>query len=64
MASDKQKRFRTHVVKELYETEKDYTSGLEFTVMVSTADTDSLLQDLVAKSNGWPLEAFFEVPCQ
>lgn len=39
MASDKQKRFRTHVVKELYETEKDYTSALEFTVTVNGACT-------------------------
>ena len=35
MASDKLKRFRTHVVKELYETERNYTSALEFTVTVS-----------------------------
>lgn len=35
MASDKLKRFRVHVVKELYETERDYTTALEFTVMVS-----------------------------
>lgn len=33
MASDKLKRFRVHVVKELYETERDYTTALEFTVM-------------------------------
>ena len=37
MASDKLKRFRVHVVKELYETEKDYTTALEFTVTVSIA---------------------------
>ena len=35
MASDKDKRFRVHVVKELYETERDYTQQLEFTVTVS-----------------------------
>ena len=34
MADDKTKRFRVHVVKELYETEKDYTEHLEFTVTV------------------------------
>lgn len=34
MASDKLKRFRVHVVKELYETERDYTTALEFTVTV------------------------------
>lgn len=37
MATDKLKRFRVHVVKELYETEKDYTTALEFTVLVSYA---------------------------
>ena len=35
MADDKTKRLRTHVVKELYETEGDYTDHLEFTVTVS-----------------------------
>lgn len=30
----KVKRFRLHVVKELYETEKDYTRNLKFTVTV------------------------------
>ena len=37
MASDKEKlkRFRVHVVKELFETERDYTQELEFTVAVS-----------------------------
>ena len=34
MATDKLKRFRVHVVKELYETERDYTNALEFTVTV------------------------------
>lgn len=34
MASEKLRRFRVHVVKELYETEKDYTTALEFTVTV------------------------------
>ena len=33
--SDKQKKFRALVVKEMYETEKDYTSALEFTVAVN-----------------------------
>lgn len=37
MADDKTKRFRVHVVKELYETEKDYTAHLEFTVTVGAA---------------------------
>ncbi len=36
MATDKQKKFRVHVVKEMYETEKDYTTALEFTVMVNS----------------------------
>ena len=35
MADEKTKRFRTHVVKELYDTEKEYTRHLEFTVTVS-----------------------------
>ena len=35
MADDKSRRLRTHVVKELYETEGDYTEHLEFTVTVS-----------------------------
>ena len=36
MASDdKIKRFRQHVVQELYDTEKDYTNALDFTVTVS-----------------------------
>ena len=34
MADDKTKRLRTHVVKELFETEADYTDHLEFTVTV------------------------------
>jgi phosphatidylinositol 3,4,5-trisphosphate-dependent Rac exchanger 2 protein len=34
MADDKTKRLRTHVVKELYETEGGYTDHLEFTVTV------------------------------
>lgn len=33
---DKAKRFRVHVAKELYETERDYTQNLEFTVTVSS----------------------------
>ncbi len=33
-SDEKVKRFRLHVVKELYETEKDYTESLEFTVEV------------------------------
>ena len=36
MADDKTKRLRTHVVKELYDTEADYTDHLEFTVTVCT----------------------------
>ena len=32
--ADKVKRFRVHVVKELYDTERDYTRNLEFTVTV------------------------------
>ena len=32
---DKIKRFRLHVVKEIYQTERDYTDSLEFTVDVS-----------------------------
>ena len=35
MADDKTKRLRTHVVKELFDTEADYTDHLEFTVSVS-----------------------------
>ena len=35
-ADEKTKRFRLHVVKEIYETEKDYTDALEFTVEVSS----------------------------
>ncbi|CAI8056724.1 Phosphatidylinositol 3,4,5-trisphosphate-dependent Rac exchanger 2 protein [Geodia barretti] len=34
MSDDKIKRLRTHVVKELYDTEADYTAHLEFTVTV------------------------------
>lgn len=34
MADDKIKRLRTHVVKELFDTEADYTDHLEFTVNV------------------------------
>ena len=37
MADEKTKRLRTHVVKELYETEKDYTDHLEFTVTVNAS---------------------------
>lgn len=33
-AMDRLKRFRLHVVKEIYETERDYTRNLEFTVAV------------------------------
>ena len=33
-SEDKSKRFRLHVVKEIYQTEKDYTEALEFTVNV------------------------------
>lgn len=33
-SDEKVKRFRLHVVKEIYETEKDYTESLEFTVEV------------------------------
>lgn len=32
--ADRLKRFRLHVVKEIYETERDYTRNLEFTVAV------------------------------
>ena len=32
--ADKQKRFRLLVVKEIYDTERDYTENLEFTVTV------------------------------
>lgn len=32
---EKAKRFRLHVVKEIYDTERDYTRALEFTVEVS-----------------------------
>lgn len=35
MADEKTKRLRTHVVKELFETEKAYTDHLDFTVGVS-----------------------------
>ena len=37
MADEKTKRLRMHVVKELYDTERDYTDHLEFTVTVSNA---------------------------
>ena len=43
MAEEKTKRLRTHVVKELYDTEKDYTEHLEFTVEVSPAHHASLV---------------------
>ena len=33
--TDKQKRFRVHVVKEILDTEREYTRSLEFTVTVS-----------------------------
>ena len=33
--ADKLKRLRVHVVKEIYDTERDYTRSLEFTVTVS-----------------------------
>ena len=33
--TDKQKRFRVHVVKEIFDTEREYTRSLEFTVTVS-----------------------------
>ena len=33
--TEKQKRFRVHVVKEIFDTEREYTRSLEFTVTVS-----------------------------
>ncbi len=35
LSPDKMKRFRLHVVEEIYRTEKEYTGKLEFTVSVS-----------------------------
>ena len=47
MADDKTKRLRTHVVKELYETEGDYTEHLEFTVTVSRGRIQQLPRSAV-----------------
>ena len=35
MGDEKTKRLRAHVVKEIYDTESEYTDHLEFTVTVS-----------------------------
>ena len=42
MADEKTRRLRAHVVKELYDTESDYTEHLEFTVTVSALASASL----------------------
>lgn len=34
-ADEKTRRFRAHVVQELFDTEREYTAALEFTVNVS-----------------------------
>ena len=50
--ADKVKRFRVHVAKELYETERDYTLNLEFTVTVSDQRVRGQLATLHAQCGG------------
>lgn len=52
MADDKTKRLRTHVVKELFDTEKDYTDHLEFTVTVSLRSLSGELREPLTAKNG------------